>query len=90
MENRSLSPAVVRSVHLLFVECYIQIFNSDDDGECIIDGFKTATIMMKPFSKIIVNGDEVRLDTVPDLNAEGNSVCYLCAWASKETISSRT
>lgn len=66
LENRSLSPVVVQSVHLLYDEYYIEIFNSDDDGECIIDGFKTATIEMKPFSKITINGDEVSFDKVTD------------------------
>lgn len=67
LENRSLSPVVVQSVYLLFGEYYIQIFNSDDDGECIIEGFKTSTIVMNPFSKITINGDEVNFHNVKDL-----------------------
>lgn len=67
LENRSLSPVVVQSVYMLFGEYYIQIFNSDDDGECIIEGFKTSTIVMNPFSKITINGDEVSFHEVKDL-----------------------
>lgn len=67
LENRSLAPVVVQSVYLLFGEYYIQIFNSDNDGECIIEGFKTSTIVMNPFSKITINGSEVNFHKVKDL-----------------------
>lgn len=67
LENRSLSPVVVQSMHLLYGEYYIQIFDSDDDGECIVDGSKTATIVMKPYSKIAINGEEIKLHDVKNL-----------------------
>ncbi len=67
LENRSLSPVVVQSVQLLYDGYYIEIFKSEDDGDCIIDGFKTSTIAMKPFSKITINGEEFNFHKVRDL-----------------------
>ena len=67
LENRSLSPTVVQSVQFLYNEHYIDIFKSDDDGECIIDGFKTSTIVMKPFSKIVIDEEEFNFHKVRDL-----------------------
>lgn len=66
LENRSLAPVVVQSVLLLYADCYINIFENDE-SECIIEGFKTATITMKPYSEIRIHGEKVQIHDFKNL-----------------------
>lgn len=61
LENRALSPAVIQSVSLVQNGYTIKVF-SDDDGACIIDGFKTGKIKMIPFSAIYSEEEEISFD----------------------------
>ncbi len=54
LENRSLCPVVIRSVELIYNSNVIKVF----DGYCIVEGFKTQTIKMEPYSYILLN-DEI-------------------------------
>lgn len=67
LENRALSPVVIQAVQVICNEYYIEIFDSNKDGECIVDGFKTATIEMAPFSKIVINEDEFSFHRARDI-----------------------
>lgn len=59
LENRALSPMVVQTVSLVSDGYVIKIFSEDDDGTCIIDGFKTGKIRMDPFSFIFTEEGEI-------------------------------
>lgn len=59
LENRALSPAVVQAVSLVSNGYAIKIFSENDDGTCIIDGFKTGKIKMNPFSSILTQEGEI-------------------------------
>ena len=62
LENRSLCPVVVEEVDLVIDSNRIKVFRNSDDGECIIEGFKTATIKMQPYSEIISKGGSIKTD----------------------------
>lgn len=49
LENRSLCPVVIEAIDLIANSKRIQFFN----GECIVEGFKTAKIEMPPYTQII-------------------------------------
>ena len=57
LENRSLAPVVIQSISLVLNGYSIKIFSEDDNEceTCIIDGFKTGKIKMRPFSEIYTN-----------------------------------
>lgn len=57
LENRSLAPVVIQSISLVLNGYSIKIFSEDDKEceTCIIDGFKTGKIKMRPFSEIYTN-----------------------------------
>lgn len=58
LENRSLCPVVISSVELIFNSNKIKVF----DGHCIIEGFKTQTIKMEPYSNILLNDEIMDID----------------------------
>lgn len=62
LENRSLCPVVVEAVDLVLGSDRIKVFSNSEDGECIIDGFKTATVTMKPYSEIISESGAIKVD----------------------------
>ena len=67
LENRALSPVVVQTVSLVSDGYNIKIFSEDDDGTCIIDGFKTGKIRMNPFSFIFTEEGEINFGLEKEL-----------------------
>lgn len=53
LENRSLCPVVVKRVELIIDSHRIEVCNFNDDGGCIVEIFKTATIKSKPYTEIV-------------------------------------
>ena len=49
LENRAICPIVIESIDLIINSHKIQFF----EGEYIVDGFKTAKILLEPYSKIL-------------------------------------
>ena len=61
LENRSLCPVVISSVELIFGSNKIDFFA----GHCIVEGFKTQTIKMEPYSNILLNNEIMDIDFFP-------------------------
>lgn len=64
LANQSLSPVVVERVGLIHEDRIIPVFVQGEDGECIIEGFKTAKIKMKPFSTISMESKHITLKDI--------------------------
>lgn len=58
LENRSLCPVVVTSLELIYENNKIKVF----DDYCVVDGFKTATIKMEPYSFICSQDGNLDID----------------------------
>lgn len=70
LENRALSPVVIQSVSVVSDGYAIKIFSEkdeDDDGPCIIEGFKTGKIKMVPFSSICDEEGEISFGIDKDI-----------------------
>lgn len=60
LENRALSPVVIEAVSVVLNGYSIKIFSEEEnDGPCVIDGFKTGKIKMEPFSFIYTEDGEI-------------------------------
>ncbi|MBD5133315.1 MAG: hypothetical protein HDT38_02410 [Clostridiales bacterium] len=67
LENRALSPVVIEAVSVVLNGYNIKIFSEEDDGPCIIDGFKTGKIKMIPFSSIYCEEGEISFGIDKDI-----------------------
>lgn len=66
LENKSLSPISIKKISIIFDNYDMPIFSKgDNDEECIIEGFKTKTISMEPYSSVTLDKDYFNL---PKLN----------------------
>ena len=64
-ENRGLYPVCITSVEAVSDEYKVTIFSKkDDDNGCIIEGFKSSTIEMQPFSVIQTQRGELDLTQI--------------------------
>lgn len=63
LENRSISPVVVRAVDLIVDSKLVQVYR----GGCIIDGFKTETIRLEPYLQIIAEDKVIDISMNPDV-----------------------
>lgn len=61
-ENRGLSPISIDSVELVLDDYKVKIFAKKINDNCIIEGFKTLTVTMKPASAIETDDGVVSFD----------------------------
>jgi len=58
LENRSLCPAVIQSIDMVVGKNRVELSKE----ECVIEGFKTAKIRMEPYTCIVSNDGNIKID----------------------------